>query len=211
MPKREYGHEYKTIKFYEWWGYSFSGGHAIQTAANHPEICAVLLQAPLVSGLSSLKGVPLAKLARLSVAGLCDLMGGLLNKPVYRPIVGHVQDDAAMTTADAWEGYLSQLPENANWENKTRARIFLEVPLYNPIRSVHKLNMPILVISGQNDTVIPETAMRVAVHKMPNARYYMLQSNHFELCSGEVFEKNIALQIGFLKEKVPVHLVHVAA
>ena len=37
------------------WGYSFSGGHAIQTAANHPEIRAVLLQAPHVSGLSSLK------------------------------------------------------------------------------------------------------------------------------------------------------------
>lgn len=193
------------------WGYSFSGGHAIQTAANHPEIRAVLLQAPHVSGLSSLKGVPLAKLTRLSLAGICDLVGGMINKPVYRPIVGRAQDDAAMTTVDAWEGYMSQLPENANWENKTRARVFLEVPLYNPIRFVHKLNMPVLVISGQNDTVIPEAAIREAANKMPDASYYMLQSNHFELCSGALFEKNIALQIAFLKEKVPAHYIAAVA
>lgn len=53
----------------------------------------------------------------------------------------------------------------------------------------------------QNDTVIPEAVIREAANKMPNARYYMRQSNHFELCSGEVFEKNIALQLAFLKRK----------
>lgn len=106
------------------WGYSFSGGHAIQTAARDGQVKAVILQAPHVDGLSSLKGVPISKLAKLSLAGFMDLFGGLVNKPVYRPIIGRENDIAAMTTPGAWEGYLSQMPENANWENKTRAHFF---------------------------------------------------------------------------------------
>ncbi|MCJ8162647.1 alpha/beta hydrolase [Acinetobacter zhairhuonensis] len=187
------------------WGYSFSGGHAIQTAARDGQVKAVILQAPHVDGLSSLKGVPLSKLAKLSAAGFMDLLGGLLNKPVYRPIIGRENDIAAMTTADAWDGYLSQLPENAKWENKTRARIFLEIAYYNPTLFAHKLSMPVVVISGQRDSIIPEQSIRSAANKMPNAEYYMLNSNHFELCDGELFEQNIALQIDFLKKHCPAH------
>lgn len=186
------------------WGYSFSGGHAIQTAAKHPNIEAVVLQAPHVSGLSSLTGVPLAKLLKLSMAGIADLVAGTLGKPVYRPIVGHEDDVAAMTAFDAWDGYMSQLPENANWENKVRARIFLEISMYNPIFNAHRLAMPVCVIAGARDSIIPETAIRKATQKMPNVEYTVLDSNHFELCTGQVFEQNVALQIQFLKEKFPV-------
>lgn len=187
------------------WGYSFSGGHAIQTAARDGQVKAVILQAPHVDGLSSLKGVPISKLAKLSLAGFMDLFGGWVNNPVYRPIIGRENDIAAMTTPDAWDGYLSQMPENAKWKNKTRARIFLEVANYNPIRFAHKLNMPVVVISGQRDTIIPESSIRAAAKKMPNAEYYMLNSNHFELCDGELFEQNISLQIDFLKQHCPTH------
>lgn len=182
------------------WGYSFSGGHAIQTAARDGQVKAVILQAPHVDGLSGLKGVPLSKLAKLSLAGFMDLFGGLINKPVYRPIIGREDEIAAMTMPEAWDGYLSQLPDHANWENKTRARVFLEVGTYNPINFAHKLSMPVIVISGQRDTVIPEHSIRKAVQKMPNAQYFMLDSNHFELCDGELFEQNIGLQLEFLKK-----------
>lgn len=193
------------------WGYSFSGGHAIQTAAADGQVNAVILQAPHVDGRSSLKGVPFSKLAKLSLAGFMDLFGGLVNKPVYRPIIGRENEIAAMTAPEAWDGYLSQVPKHANWENKTRARIFLEVANYNPTRFVHKLTMPTLVISGQRDSVIPEALIRTAVQKMPNAQYFMLNSNHFEFCEGDVFEKNIALQLAFLKENVPAHLIAAVA
>lgn len=182
------------------WGYSFSGGHVIQTAARDGHVKAIILQAPHIDGMSSLKDVPLSKLTKLSLAGFMDLFGGLISKPVYRPIIGRGNDIAAMTTADAWDGYLSLLPKNANWQNKTRARIFLEVANYRPIRYVHKLTMPTLVISGKNDLVISEQDIRKATQKMPNAEYFMLNSNHFELCSGQIFEQNIALQINFLKK-----------
>lgn len=187
------------------WGYSFSGGHAIQTAAKHPNIEAVVLQAPHVSGLSSLTGVPLTKLLKLSMAGIADLVSGAIGKPVYRPIVGREHDVAAMTAFDAWDGYMSQLPANANWENKVRARIFLEISMYNPIFNAHHLKMPVRVISGSRDSIIPESAIRKATEKMPNVEYTVLDSNHFELCTGQVFDKNIALQIIFLKEKFPIN------
>lgn len=187
------------------WGYSFAGGHAIQTAAQDAHVSAVILQAPHVSGMSSLKGVPFTTLAKLSLSGVMDLFGGFVNKPVYRPIFGRGNDVAAMATAEAWDGYLSIAPALGNWQNKTRARIFLELPLYNPIRYVHKLRMPTLVISGKNDTIIPESAIRGAAQKMPNAQYFMLESNHFELCIGEIFEKNITLQLNFLARVLPVN------
>ena len=187
------------------WGYSFSGGHAIQTAAQDGQVKAVLVQAPHVSGLSSLKGVPVAKLLKLSFAGALDLLGGALNKPVYRPIVGREHEVAAMTQPEAWDGYFAQLPENPKWENKVRAQIFLEISRYNPVRYAHKLTMPTLVVSGQNDTVIPEQDIRKAAMKMPNSEYFMLNSNHFEMCSGEVFEQNIALQLRFLRKHCPVN------
>ena len=194
------------------WGYSFSGGHAIQTAANNNELVkAVILQAPHVDGRSSLKGVPLAKLAKLSFVGILDLFGGVVNKPVYRPIVGRENDIAAITTPGAWDSIFSQLPENAKWENKTRARIFLEVSNYNPIRVAHQLTMPVVVISGRQDCVIPEQAIRKAAFKMPNAQYYMLNSDHFQFCEGAVFDQNIALQIKFLTENVPVRTLQATA
>lgn len=71
--------------------------------------------------------------------------------------------------------------------------------------------MPVVVISGQRDTIIPEQSIRKAVQKMPNAQYFMLNSNHFEFCEGDIFEKNIALQLAFLNENVPVHLIAAVA
>lgn len=64
--------------------------------------------------------------------------------------------------------------------------------------------MPVLVVFGRNDTIIPEAAIRAAANRMRNAKYYMLESNHFELCAGDVFEANIALQIKFMNENMPV-------
>lgn len=71
--------------------------------------------------------------------------------------------------------------------------------------------MSTLVISGQRDSIIPEALIRKAVQKMPNAQYFMLNSNHFEFCESDVFEKNIALQLEFLKENVPTHSIAAVA
>jgi hypothetical protein len=39
---------------------------------------------------------------------------------------------------------------------------------------------------------------------MPKGRLELLESNHFQPFVGEVFEKNIALQLDFLNQTLPV-------
>jgi pimeloyl-ACP methyl ester carboxylesterase len=185
------------------WGTSYSGGHVIHTAAGDDRVRAVIAQVPHDSGIASLSQVPLLSVARLSIAGLRDLIGGVFGKPNYGAIVGHPGELAAMTSAESWDGYMKIMPEGARWENETRALAFLELPLYSPIRHAHKVKAPTLVIAGRTDTVTPARAARAAAQRIPNGRFELLDSNHFQPYAGDVFEKNIALQLAFLREVLP--------
>jgi len=186
------------------WGTSFSGGHVLQTAAHDSGVRAVVAQVPHVSGIASLIKVPFLTSLRLGIAGLADLVGGWLGKPLYRPIIGHPGEVAAMSSAGSWDGYLAMFPSGARWENQMRARIALELPLYSPIRHAHRIRARTLIIAGRNDSVTPSSAARRTAQRIPQARFELLESNHFQPYVGETFEKNIALQLGFLKEALSV-------
>jgi hypothetical protein len=73
------------------------------------------------------------------------------------------------------------------------------LPLYSPIRHAHKVKAPTLVIAGRTDSVTPATAAQ----RIPNGRFELLDSNHFQPYIGDMFEKNIALQLAFLREVLP--------
>lgn len=188
------------------WGSSFSGGHVLQTAAKFDNISAVIAQVPHVSGLASLKSVPLSKLTKLSQAGIQDLLGGFIGKPVYKPIVGRSNDIAAMTTPEAWDGYMALLPDNANWENKTRAQIFLEITLYSPINHAKNITAPTLVIAGKHDSITPYKAAKKAAKKIPNARFELLDSNHFQPYVGDMLKKTSPYSSSFYKTSCPSQL-----
>ena len=185
------------------WGTSFSGGHVLQTAATDSGISAVIAQVPHVSGPATLRQVPMRTALRLSLAGVRDLIGGWLGRPFYSRVVGHPGDVAAMTSAESWNGFMQLLPEDADWPNETRARVFLELAFYSPMRHAHEIKAPTLVIAGRNDTVTPASAARAAISRMPLGRLKLLESGHFDVYVGETFEKNIRLQLEFLKEVMP--------
>lgn len=181
------------------WGTSFSGGHVLETAARDNNVSAVIAQVPHVDGSASTSQTPaLAKLG-LGAAGILDFVGGGFGRPVYRQIVGHPGELAAITGREAWDGYMGIIPKSARWENKTRAQIFLEMPFYSPIRHVQIIKAPTLIIAARSDTVTPANAARATAERLPNGRFELLEGNHFEPYSGAVFEKNIALQVDFLK------------
>jgi pimeloyl-ACP methyl ester carboxylesterase len=192
------------------WGTSYSGGHVIRTAADDGGVCAVISQVPHVSGIASLMQAPLLNSLRLGLAGIVDLVGGGFGRPLYRPIVGRPGEVAAMTSAEAWDGYMGLpvegglLLESTRWQNRTRALAFLELPLYSPILHAHRVKAPTLVIAGRNDSITPARAARAAAQRLPNGRFELLDSNHFQPYVGAVFEKNVALQLAFLKEVLPV-------
>jgi pimeloyl-ACP methyl ester carboxylesterase len=182
------------------WGTSFSGGHVLQTTAGDEGVRAVIAQVPHVSGLASVGNLPPLTLAKLTAAGLRDLVGGWFGRPFYRPIVGHPGDAAGLTSAECWDGYMGIMPKDARWENTARAQAFLETPLYSPIRHAHRIKAPTLVIAGRDDSVTPASAARSAAKRIPKGRFELLESNHFQPYVGDTFEKNIALQLAFLDE-----------
>lgn len=186
------------------WGTSFSGGHALQVAAKDQAIHAVITLVPHVSGLASMRETSLSMALRLSLAGLQDLIGGLFGKPVYRPIIGQPGDVAALTSPGAWSGYLGLLPSQARWRNITRARIFLELPLYSPIRYVHRILVPVLVIAGRYDRVTPPDAAKSAATRMPKGQFFLLDSDHFQPFAGDHFEQGMSSQLAFLNEAMPI-------
>jgi len=185
------------------WGTSFSGGHVLRTAADDGAVHAVIAQVPHVSGRASLSQSPLWSALRLAAAGLRDLVGGWFGRPFYQPIVGHPGELAAMSSPESWDGYMGILPKGARWENRTRARVFLEAPLYSPIRCVHRIQVPTLIIAGRNDSVTPADAAREAAQRIPNGRFALLDCNHFQPYLGDAFMENIGLQLAFLQEVVP--------
>ncbi len=189
------------------WGTSFSGGHVIETAANDHGIHAVIAQVPHVSGVASLCQVPARVTLRLAFAALLDQGGRLFGRPHYSRIVGHPGDTAALTSAGCREGYARLLPAGARWENKVLSRIFLEIPLYSPVRSARRVKAPTLIVAGRRDTVTPAAAAWRAATRIPDCEFHLMDGNHFELHleNEAVCLQNIALQLAFLKKHLDVN------
>jgi hypothetical protein len=72
------------------------------------------------------------------------------------------------------------------------------------MRHAHKIKAPTLVIAARSDSVTPPGAARAAAARIPRGRFELLESDHFRVYFGNTFEKNIQLQLDFLKNVVPV-------
>lgn len=186
------------------WGVSFSGGHVIRLAAEDRHVSAVVALVPHVDGLASTLQVPVWTSLRLFAAGVLDLVGGLFGMPCFVPTVGRSGECAALTSPGALDGYLKLIPKGSRWENRTRARVFLGLPFYSPIRHAHRVQAPTLVIAGRRDSITPPSAAQRAAQRLPHGKFEWLHSDHFQLFVGELFETNVALQLGFLREAVPL-------
>lgn len=182
------------------WGTSFAGGHVVVTAARDQHVRAVVAQVPFVSGLATLTGLPFREVMRLSWAGLKDLGRALTGRPPFSiGVVGRPGELAAMTTPEAYPGYLALVPPDSRWQNRTPARIALLLPAYNPIAHAGEVVCPVLVVAGRNDSLIPLEQVRKLAARIPDCQLEELDCNHFEPYQGAWFERNVVLQVEFLK------------
>ena len=173
----------------------FSPGAASRWALS----TAVIAQVPHVSGIASVLQVPPLISLKLSLAAVFDLLGSLVGRPVYSRIVGYPGQAAAMSSEEAWDGFMRLIPSGLSWKNRVLSRVFLELPFYSPIRHVARIQAPTLVIAGQYDSLTPAACAQRAAQRIRRSEFHLLACNHFEPYVGRVFEKNIALQLDFLK------------
>lgn len=181
------------------WGTSLAGGLVLTTAARDHRVAAVVSQVPYVDGLTNLRRLGIAGLARMSVAYLRDRLAQLRRRPPHMfPVVGPPGSFAAITTPDAEAGYRAMDPPGSTWRNETPGRVALQAALYRPTSAVAQIGCPVFFAIADNDVVtFTGSALKTAA-KTPDAEVRVYPGGHFDVYFGDLFEKVVADQIEFL-------------
>lgn len=186
------------------WGTSYSGGHALVTAARDNTIKAVVSQVPHVDGLLSAMGYPKKLLPKASWLASQDVLAAARGaKPVRMSIVAE-EGVRALAGADCYEGYTRMIPAGAEWVNAVPARILFTIMTYRPVTEVQKINCPVLLIASPNDTLIPFSAIKRTVKKIRDCRFEQIEGGHFDPYVGECFDKVVHMECDFLCSKLGV-------
>ena len=184
------------------WGTSFSGGHALVTAATVPGVAAAVCQCPMMDGLAAvtniLKYAGAGQLLRLTGHGLWDVALAPFGRAHYVPTVGRPGTLAVMTSDDADDGYRRLAPPGFRFE--VAARIGLTAGLYRPVRQASRVRCPVLVQVCERDSVAPVASAEQVLRLLGSrgeARRYPI--GHFEPYFGAHFERSVTDQIDFLQ------------
>ncbi len=186
------------------WGTSFSGGHALVTAATVPGVAAAICQCPMMDGLAAVRRIleyagP-RQLLRLTGHGLLDLALAPFRRAHYVPTAGPPGSLAVMSSDDAEAGYRALLPPDARME--VAARIALSVAFYRPVSLAHRVRCPVLLQLCERDSVAPVAATERAAGALgANAEVRRYPIGHFEPYFGEHFERSVSDQLGFLRTR----------
>jgi fermentation-respiration switch protein FrsA (DUF1100 family) len=180
-------------------GSSFSGGHVVCVAAKDDRIAAVVSQCPHADGVATVRAIPLANIARGTLAGIRDQAGALVGRPPHTmPAVGAPGTFAAMTAPEAEPGFTAIVSEGSQWRNEVAARIMLHVPLYRPVAKAAKVRCPALFcVCDRDETTPPGAAVRMA-ERAPRGEAKHYPAGHFDIYKGEMFERVVADQLEFL-------------
>lgn len=180
------------------WGTSFSGGHALVTAARMEGIAAVVAQVPHVDGLASAALYPPSLLPRATWLASRDMAAAALGRePVRLPIVAR-EGVRALAGDDCYDGYLRLIPPGGDWRNEVPARIMISIMAYRPTTELQRITAPVLLIAAPSDSLIPFSATRKAAARIPNCRLETIDGGHFDAYFGACFERVVRLESDFL-------------
>ncbi len=191
------------------WGSSFSGGHVVTAAAEDGRVRAVSAQGPMMDGLAAFMNIfsyagPVQAL-RLAAHACWDALGIIGGRRHLIPIIGAPGDLAVMTSDDSVSGYRSIAP--ADWNNSLTAAWMLEFPLYRPVSKADQLPCPILICICQKDSVAPPSAAeRCAQRAGGRAEVKRYDFGHFDVYTGEGFERSVGDQVEFFTRQLRAHL-----
>lgn len=181
------------------WGSSFSGGHVMVTAANDPDIAAIVSQVPFVDGLSTAYRTGFKHALQATAAGLKDLVSMISGgAPYYVPVVSDPDTFGLMNTPESKPGYMAIVPEGSEWRNECPARAVIELLFYRPMAYARRINCPALVIMGDRDSLIHPRAVERAASRMREVTLIHMDIGHFDVYVGDVFEKVVKTEADFL-------------
>lgn len=188
------------------WGTSFSGGHVLVAAAKASGISAVVSQVPFVDGLSTLTWFPFKYTVQAISHGFRDLVRIItFRSPHLIKIVDEPDSFALLNTPDCMPSFNILVPEDSKWENRCPARIVLTIPLYRPRRYARRINCPVLIVYAERDSLISPDAVCKTINNIKDVKVISLETGHFDLYAGEVFEMVAEAEAAFLKNVLCDH------
>ncbi|EXA92197.1 alpha/beta hydrolase [Acinetobacter baumannii] len=187
------------------WGTSLSGGYALSLASELKNIQAIMVQIPYVDGAETAKLYPLQRCPQALKLSSQDYMGSKMGlNPKRLPVVDQYKL-CFMPTADSYYGYLSIVNPDYYWSGEVPARVFFNLMRYRPIQLVRQINIPVLFIAAQHDSLIPiESSREAATNIAPFVSYHEWDMKHFDIYHGSWFEKAVTTQLEFLHQHIGV-------
>ncbi|MVU66091.1 alpha/beta hydrolase [Acinetobacter baumannii] len=187
------------------WGTSLSGGYALSLASELKNIQAIMVQIPYVDGAETAKLYPLQRYPQALKMSSQDYMGSKMGlNPKRLPVVDQYKL-CFMPTADSYYGYLSIVNPDYYWSGEVPARVFFNLMRYRPIQLVRQINIPVLFIAAQHDSLIPiESSREAATNIAPFVSYHEWDMKHFDIYHGSWFEKAVTTQLEFLHQHIGV-------
>lgn len=187
------------------WGTSFGASHAMVTAAAHPEIAGVVLNCPMIDGLSAAARLGPRHLLKLLWPVTSDLLRSAIGaSPYYLPMVGEPGEFALIASPGATGGWYSVVPEGSDWDNRCTAGSALDLPHYRAYRSAPRIRCPFLVCVSDNETLMSPSIAARAAREAPQGRAIHYPADHFQVYHPPLVADIVADQTAFLRETLHV-------
>jgi dienelactone hydrolase len=179
-------------------GSSFGGGHAITLAAEDVAD-AVVAQCPMTDGFKASLLAPKVTAAKLTKLALQDAGGARFGRaPKLVKAAGKPGEVALMSAPDTLPGFESITPPDSVWVNAISARAGLEILRYRPGTKATSIKCPILVCICDHDSLVDLKASDQVAQDAPQGEVAHYPIGHFEIYTGEWFERAVSRQAEFL-------------
>lgn len=193
-----------------YWGTSLSGGNVIYAAAVDKRIKAAIVQASSVSGETRSKAF-----ADQVFSVLEDRSNIAAGNPAHRvPVIpssrlaAEARSEKAMfPTADAYDELKELKETGGKWENYVTSQTQLHMLEFEAQAMIHRVSpTPLLMVIPGNDVLVTTSSQLVAFGKArePKQLVYMEGAGHFDIYTGEAFERNITAQLEFLRSHLTI-------
>jgi uncharacterized protein len=120
------------------WGFSFGGGHAIETTAADARVAATIALFPLVDGLARVLSTPPRLSAWLLPRALADK-----GRHNLIPVTGQPGEHAALTRPGEADGFHAITPAGSPWRNEVSPAEILTLGLHRPLARARRLHAPL--------------------------------------------------------------------
>lgn len=180
------------------WGSSFGGGHVIRTGATEA-VAAVIAQCPFTSGPASMRALGARASARVTPLALHDAVAARTRRPAKRvKLVGQPGQAALMTKPDCEPGYRALIPDDVDFDDTVDARIALHLGRHVPGRAARRVTAPLMVNVCDHDSLCPAATTDRLASRAPHAEVLHYPVGHFDIYSGEWFDRVVGDQVEFL-------------